>query len=957
MNKRIAFCLALLLTLQTAVVCVSARSSVPEVYTGTILAAINTDYKDIVQDFTAEPIGTTQAAVTSAQAQAEPEDELLDGALEDDPEPLSYAESKAKEAALGGNMPDAAPKAEYRVGDRKNIHASYHSSFGSDRVDVTCIYTNDYCTVWREDGISKDEQKCIDVAEEFCSVLPREWEVFGDRRVDADGDGKIALFFQNMDSGVGGYFSSNDLVDKYGRIGSVWVAYSGTGNACDCVHLYPGADFNTVLHEYQHYLHCSWKYAGKNNLTCINNNHESYFNEGFSGCAEALLGTHDRSTGFRRAADDPSNFSMVNWSFNGASYTLSYVFCQYMRTRYASLVNDLDSDIPGSGFFREILKTRSEKKVPNTLSIAANLLYPKAQYPELKTADSRCRALIKDFWLAVLKKDESGIHGFNGEAWTKNLVMSISDLPDTQSRCLRSGMASFCRIPSADPFAAANGSARVTNAGKDIVFAAIDNVGKTLILDPQDARFPVRSYITLDNRVSLEYPEDYFASGRSFLGWATAPQSETVRYYFDNTVLLSDARTTLYGVWKDAPALTTLRSASCPKYSNNVLRFTSETDGYYVFTATRGTVNRAEADGETLPKQWEEFSTSAYESVLCYFLQAGQTIDLYFCCDTSRSGTLKVNRVETQFTLCYQYTLDGETTASSIGGNVKYTLRDLDEDVKNRALQNDLGFLGWSDTPDAQTVSYRASDSITLHADTTLYAVFGKLPRLQEGVDTQVLAAETFECHYLGIFTFTPQTSGTYRLTGTADCAEIDIPYLSVLDARQELLRTIWLDPEGNGFTTEVSLQSGKKYRFALDYYVVGPEALSDACTLRLDKIDGASHAQLIYSVPEDSGTLFEPRDFTMKCRYVYTVPDWKLGQGTLHRPVRLIGWSADPDDPDTPVYHARDKIEPITALTLFPVLEPVPQKELNASVSAYLWNNLLALLRYTRIYISDKIL
>ena len=446
MKKILAVCLAILLTAQTVSVCASARETASDTYTGAILAAVNTNYDDVRQAFTAEPIGASQPPAVSAQAQTDPADEVLDGAQAPDPEPLSASEAARRQAQLGGNAADAVQKADYHVGDRKNIYSAYHSEFDSERIDLTCIYTNNLCTVWREDGIDTSEEQCIRTAEEFCALLPREWEIFGDRRIDTDGDGRIALFYQSMDSGVGGYFSSGDLVDEQGRIGSVWVSFTGSGNACDCVHLYPYADFNTLLHEYQHYLQCSWKYAGKNNLTCVNNTHESYINEGFSGCAEALLGTHDRSSGFQWAANDPEKYSVVNWSFDGSSYSLSYVFCQYMRTRYALLTDDLDSDIPGSGFFREILRTRAGKRVRNTLSIAADLLYPRAQYPALKTTDSRCRELIRDFWLAVLCKDASGIHGFNGEAWTKNLVVSISELPESKGRVLRSAMAVSRRV-------------------------------------------------------------------------------------------------------------------------------------------------------------------------------------------------------------------------------------------------------------------------------------------------------------------------------------------------------------------------------------------------------------------------------------------------------------------------------------------------------------------------------
>lgn len=953
MKKTIAFCLAILLTFQICGVSVSARASdTDDVYTGAILAAVNTNYDDLLQDFTAEPLGGAQTTA-AAQAQAGPADELLDGPQEPDPVPLTAAEAKAKEAALGKNAADAAPKADYRVGDRKTVYSMEHLEYDTNMIDLECIYTNDLCTVWREDGIPTDAQKCIDVAEQFCALLPREWELFGDKRIDADGDGKIALFFQTMDSGVGGYFASGDLVDKLGRIGSVWVSYKGTGNACDCVHLYPYADFNTVLHEYQHYLHCSWKYAGKNNLTCIYNDHESYFNEGFSGCAEALLGTHDRSTGFRWAAENPGEYSMVNWSFNGSSYTLSYAFCQYMRTRYALLTNDLDSEIPGSGFFREILKTRSEKYVRNTLTIAANLLYPKAQYPELKTADSRCRELIKDFWIAVLRKDASGIHGFNGEEWARNLVVTVTELPVQDGRKLRSGMAAFCRIPSDDPLAASDGSARVTRTGGEIRFVGVGNVGKTLLLDPNDARLPVQKILSLSDEISLERPEDYFVSGRSFLGWSSDPQSSAVQYSFRAAVPLSEESTTLYGVWADAPTLTEKQSALLSRYSLHCIRFTPETDGYYVFNPGNATIERAETNGEILEPEW----TDDYGENRCYALQAGEPVDLCVINAYSYSTRVRVQRVENQYTLCYQVTLDGETVTETIGGNVSYRLNGMDDDTNQRAMKNDLRFLGWSETPDAQTAAYRANAFLTLHADTTLYAVWGSVPTLQEGVDTQETTVRTAVNFEACDFTFTPQTSGTYFFTCAADGEVASSVPIRVYDADQNLLRTLPLDENENVCSCCIALQGGKKYRFNFAFYDDAmADPAGDTCTLRIDKFDDMIYTQFSFYIPEASGTAFDSKEFRMDRLNVYTIPDWKLGQKSQKSLVRLVGWSVDPDDPRETVYHAGDQIEPLCDMTLLPVLESVPKTRWNSTFIAFVWNNLCAYLRLAKIRLSGQL-
>ena len=69
-------------------------------------------------------------------------------------------------------------------------------------------------------------------------------------------------------------------------------------------------------------------------------------------------------------------------------------------------------------------------------------------------------------------------------------------------------------------------------------------------------------------------------------------------------------------------------------------------------------------------------------------------------------------------------------------------------------------FLGWSETPDAQTPAYNVYDNITLRADTTLYAVWRAIPELQEEVDVSFAPAygwDIQESH--NQFFFTPGTS------------------------------------------------------------------------------------------------------------------------------------------------------------------------------------------------------
>ena len=112
MKKTVALCLAIWLTAQTCAFAAAAKADA-SVYSGRVLAAINTNYDDLMQDFAAE--STTgdngSAAGVSAQSDAETSaGDFLDRPQDESLEPLSAAEAKQKEAALGKNAPNAVEK-------------------------------------------------------------------------------------------------------------------------------------------------------------------------------------------------------------------------------------------------------------------------------------------------------------------------------------------------------------------------------------------------------------------------------------------------------------------------------------------------------------------------------------------------------------------------------------------------------------------------------------------------------------------------------------------------------------------------------------------------------------------------------------------------------------------------------------------------------------------------------
>ncbi len=920
MKKQIAILLVCLITVQLASFGASARG---EAYTGTILAAINTNYDDLMQDFAAESASTAVVTTEPADDAAAQED-FLDGPQTDEPEPLSAADA-ARLEALYGDEPQQA--AVYEIGSRKTIHSSYRDDYDTDAVELECIYISPNCTVWLEQGCGKTEEDCIAFTDEFEKVLPQEWALFGDHRIDTDGDGKIALFFYDMND-VGGYFRTWDLIDARGRIGSVWV--NGSGNRCDCVHLYPRADLNTLVHEYQHYLHAGWKYDGKNNLTIKRNSHESYFNEGFSGCAEYLLGTHNRAYSFSSAANDPTTFSLVNWHFDSRSYSISYVFCQYLRTRYALLTNDLDSPIPGSAIFRIIQQTRSEKRVKNTLTIAANLLYPTEDYPQLKTADSRCRQLLTDFWLAALRKDAEGVYGFNGESWADCIEMDVhSELPADGSPLIRSGMAIFYLIPYADPQSGKAGTATVTRAGGEMRFCTVDGIGRLLVLNWNDETLPDEYRMVRTETTTLQIRHDAFVPGRSLIGWARTPDAAAAELTEGNTVRLAEnASTVLYAVWEEAKELTPDATVRLEKASHSCVRFTPDANGCYLFSWQYGDAVGVYADEERLT---EEPCASYSSNQACFSLRAHEPVELRFIAYRWRAGSVRVERVTQQFVLQYIYTLRGETYTETACGDTCYRMMILDTDVLNAARADGLCFSGWSEEPDAATSQYAYESEICLEKDTTLYAVWTQIPEITADAD-QTLPTGTNIWYGGCAFSFTPQSSGTYRFYGTQDAPSY-FDFLTVYGADGVCLRDLNSETIKDG-AWELTLQGGQKYTF---HYWSGDMDTESECTVRMDKITDAPSAQLCFSAKSEPDTVmgaWKKTDEIILCRRcVYTVPhlDPCARDGRV-----CVGWSESPSNEYAKVWKAGDKIEPIIDMTLYPVWENTAQTRFEASGFVY---------------------
>ncbi|MCR5484706.1 MAG: InlB B-repeat-containing protein [Clostridiales bacterium] len=879
-KKAFALCLAFLMTAQVSAVAGAADVDLTSDYSGTVLAAVNTNYGDISKTFSAVNVGETKAESVSVVKDEKSSDVGFIDAVLDDIEPLSPEEAAIREAALGKEADQKAKAADYHIGDKKRID----SDDRKDRyVDVSCFYVGEKCTVWAE-GKPGDEEKCIALGEYADSTIDKELDLFGDKRIDTDGDGKIAIFHYALDK-WGGYFYTKDLADKYGRIGKVWMQASN-GNACDCVHIdsemgrhYTFSCFN---HEYQHYLNACYCFAGKNNLTCLRHS-ESYINEGFSTCAEYVL--HDdpnKVWSFDSAAKNPEERSLVNWG--SSQYGLSFVFAQYIRTRYATLTNDTESDYPGKWVYKKVLESRNKTNDNNTLGIIADILYPKDMYPELKTKDARCRRLLTDFWIAVFCREDEGIYGFNGEEWANDISPDEylkESLPSNGSTKIRSSMASFYLINGGK-----SGTAKVTKAQNGLAFVGIDYKYNVLEYDANGGTDAPESSIFRSPRI-VRIPSDVPSRfGFTFRGWSKTKDAETPDHRPGSSIDVS-GQTTLYAVWKEAEkiSLDTTYTKNT-EFSNQQVCFffTPKEDGAYTV--------------KVYPNTYTEMFTGDGEIEHGYSDEKGYTFELkagteyeMIVYSTARSFRFSVTKEISSFKLTFDFCVDGVKNTTMSGRDSYSVIENYSEG--SEAFKAGYNFAGWSKKKNSATADYKYPDKIEVTSDTTLYAVWIPAPEIK--VDVPVAPGERI------YRTFTPESDGTYCITSAKADQNENADY--EMDIHDEKGRFIRNADDGDGVClakgTTYYILAKKSYSFGADHGFV------------IKKLSDEMSITLTYDMGDDSVGSFVQKG-KASCKIPRFSPVSLTGR-------KFLGWAKYSNE-ERPEYKAGDTILVTRDTFLYPV-------------------------------------
>jgi len=363
---------------------------------------------------------------------------------EDEVKLEAYKKEQYSKAALNKELPLTSALS---VGTTKDIYDDEN-----DKRSMECMYIGDHCTVWKcttdTDTIQITPEIAEEIGESFDSNYSKVTDSFG-TWYDADKDGKLAIYCydigQEYDMGqtnnpiysegyIAGFFWSLDLFDENNKANGVsMTGYKYRNMNSDCIHIdtFPNmsnknnvfgdplgdvADcYSTLIHECQHLINFSYLVKGGVGSS-YSDDMETYLNEAFSMAAEHMINgsesTKSRIKYFNTSGSYEPGTSLFCWdsSFEDtlSHYSNSYLFGQYIRTRYAQ-----QTGTDGNTIFKEVLEQRSANKGGNTLSIISSKL------------DTTNADLVKDFWSAVYLKDKSGKYGFNGEAWAEAISPQI----------------------------------------------------------------------------------------------------------------------------------------------------------------------------------------------------------------------------------------------------------------------------------------------------------------------------------------------------------------------------------------------------------------------------------------------------------------------------------------------------------------------------------------------------
>lgn len=332
--------------------------------------------------------------------------------------------------------------AGYQVDSTFSLKSQYCRKGTAEEETMVCVHVGTYCTVWTSisdpEAIRLSAEQGAAIGAYFDEHYSAMVSAFGQPH-DADGDGRVAIMCYDLSdqfvagvtvtSYTAGYFYGADMIDTSGKVNGVNYGSGSHINGLDCIHIdtYPTMGnklenplsnisncYSTLFHEFQHMI--NYSHQVKNGAAGYVIGMETYLDEAFAMAAEHLIcgeETTQTRVDFFNSSYSSSKYvagtPLTYWRAGDkdatnaeklSSYSNSFLFGQYMRTRYGQLKGN-----DGSTLYKTVLESRTEENENDTLGIITDLLQTTKEQ------------LILDFWAAVYCKAPSGVYGFAGETW------------------------------------------------------------------------------------------------------------------------------------------------------------------------------------------------------------------------------------------------------------------------------------------------------------------------------------------------------------------------------------------------------------------------------------------------------------------------------------------------------------------------------------------------------------
>ncbi len=320
---------------------------------------------------------------------------------------------------------------DYSVGNTKTLNVQITPSSSTlSPVNFEVIATREHCTVWTPTG---DDYSPIStaaaqtLAEEFDTQYDIMVAAYGSPMedngfADPDGDGKIALICYDIHNGinsngtyVAGYFFAGDMLSSSGS----------SGNNIDALHIDSAAgmgngnnvarSYSTLVHEFQHlinFVNAGYMAYSRDSGGAVYGT-PTFLNEGLSESAEFLIyNDYGRVETFNSSS---TNAPVTDWEGTLSSYSMVFLFMQYLRTQYKDPNSEVEAERNGSALFKEIIAIRSN---------FSRYAYPTETefFTEVaKIFNTDPTTLLENFFLALYLKQDSGVYGFDGEEWADSI--------------------------------------------------------------------------------------------------------------------------------------------------------------------------------------------------------------------------------------------------------------------------------------------------------------------------------------------------------------------------------------------------------------------------------------------------------------------------------------------------------------------------------------------------------